>query len=278
MSPEKSTREIFSLPTSEIYADEDFNCRGHIDKLECKGLAESMAKTGLKSPIEVEPYNKDGYKYRILTGHRRFVAAGINKWESIDAFIIKGLSELDRITHNFEENVQREDLSFEQEAATVLKFMRYGLTDRAISDRVHMGLSWTQVRIYFNKLPPDAQRVIVESKVSQAEIKKIYTLYSKAKLKDDGTRDLTEFYAQIRRMQGDNSPRTHDVDPNTRRHRNKSELTAMSDHIRTRGAGPCVLTALLSWAAGDVTNEKLDRVLETWHIENGHDYDRRFPD
>jgi ParB/RepB/Spo0J family partition protein len=76
-------------------------------------LAESIKSQGLINPIEVK---KSGEKYRIISGHRRFLAAKKLGWEKIPANIKMGVKEKDIPIRQLIENIQRENLNPVEEA------------------------------------------------------------------------------------------------------------------------------------------------------------------
>ena len=105
---------------SEIFSDDEFNCRGRIIPLDVLDLAKSIKETKLQQPIAVQPFKhptNPNIKYRIIAGHRRFMAFVVNKSTTIPAIIRDGLSELDARLLNLTENLKRQDLNMLQEAS-----------------------------------------------------------------------------------------------------------------------------------------------------------------
>jgi len=103
MRPKQRFRRI---PLAEIIVDERFRKDlGDIDK-----LAENLKLRGTFHPLVVSS------NYRLLAGGRRYAAAQKLGWEEIDCHII---DEVDGITEReieLEENIYREDLSWQEEA------------------------------------------------------------------------------------------------------------------------------------------------------------------
>ena len=102
------------LPTSEIFYDADFNCRREFTLQSVRDLSESIADVGaIISPLTVQKWDKDGFKYRLLVGHRRFQAVTkFLKWKTIPTNIV--LSPLnDHLCRllNVAENLERKDLN-----------------------------------------------------------------------------------------------------------------------------------------------------------------------
>src|SRR5215831_9926890 len=95
------------LPTVEIFADENFNCRGTIAPFDVIDLAKSIEKNGLLQPIVVQPYvNHPPHKYRIIVGHRRHRAYEVQGWKEIPAIIKEGLTDVQLRILNLQENLE----------------------------------------------------------------------------------------------------------------------------------------------------------------------------
>jgi len=83
-------------------------------------LAASIKKDGLLSPIVV---TKEGEKYRIIAGERRFHAVSSLGWKEVECRIISR-EERDYFRIAVIENLQRENLSAEEEAAAFLRLKK----------------------------------------------------------------------------------------------------------------------------------------------------------
>lgn len=77
-------------------------------------LAESMAAEGQESPVEVEP--KEGGRFELVFGTRRYRAATLNKWPEIAAVVREPSNPLVRMRRNIVENLQRVNLTPFEEA------------------------------------------------------------------------------------------------------------------------------------------------------------------
>jgi ParB family chromosome partitioning protein len=92
-------------------------------------LAQSIDKHGLVVPIKVRP-NSGGYE--IIYGHRRVEACRQNNAEEIES-IVEGLDDTRALIEALIENLQREDLSEEDEGAAYLLLAQEGKTQRQIA-------------------------------------------------------------------------------------------------------------------------------------------------
>jgi ParB family chromosome partitioning protein len=83
-------------------------------------LAASMQEYGLQQPISVRA---DGDKYILTSGLRRLTAAQLLRWTSIVVFV-RSVSADDAYVVDLVENLQREDLSPEEEADALVELVR----------------------------------------------------------------------------------------------------------------------------------------------------------
>ena len=68
--------KVYHINVGEIFADEDFNCRGQITFQDVNNLAIDMKNRGQDTPITIEPYEDPNgvYKFKLIAGHRRHKA------------------------------------------------------------------------------------------------------------------------------------------------------------------------------------------------------------
>jgi ParB/RepB/Spo0J family partition protein len=83
-------------------------------------LAASIQEYGLQQPISVRA---DGDKYILTSGLRRLTAAQLLRWTSIGAFV-RSVGADDAYVIDLVENLQREDLSPEEEADALVELVR----------------------------------------------------------------------------------------------------------------------------------------------------------
>ena len=100
----KRTNEMVSLDISEIVPNPD-QPRKYFDEEKLAELAESIRQYGVIQPLVVK---KDGDKYRIVAGERRYRAAKLAGLAKVPAVIFNGENEYHV---SLIENLQREDLN-----------------------------------------------------------------------------------------------------------------------------------------------------------------------
>lgn len=70
----QKNEQIYNLKVSEINPSEFNNFGRSLDEDDLEILADSIAEFGVKEPIRVYADRKDGYRYTIISGHRRYAA------------------------------------------------------------------------------------------------------------------------------------------------------------------------------------------------------------
>lgn len=283
---------IYEIPISKIYADEDFNCRGHITALDVNDLATDIANRGLDQPIQVEPYNLvEGKDFRIITGHRRFKATEViyasgdkipgTADGTIKATIKEGLDDLQRLVMNFNENTQRQQLNLKQESKAIEKFVNLGLSRNDIAAKIGMGSTWVQIRTYFCQFPERVQDILVAHNVKQHEVREFYKTFQDCPIGPDGQKNFETFFEQVRRYKETGSVqagKSAKRAASEKRIRTKPEMIELIKHIRDNGMGAGILTRLLAHCAGEVSLGEIDKELEEWHRDYGFEYTRLHED
>ena len=153
--------KVLQLPLDQIEPPA-LILREHIDHTQIQALAHSMARLGLLNPIRVRKVNDH---YRIVAGHRRYLAAQHLRWLSIAAIPSDGPGGADLET-SAHENLFREDLTPIEEAALVSHLcddegMNY---DQAAAALNHSP-DWIQGRRALLDYPPDLQQAIHDNTV-----------------------------------------------------------------------------------------------------------------
>ena len=117
---QKQSTDIFNLFINDIVIDS--NIRENISLEGITELADNIRKNGLLNPITVyKPDNES--KYKIIAGHRRFLACKEIGLQTIPSLIKRTISEEDRIEIQLVENIYREDLSTYEKAKAIRKLL-----------------------------------------------------------------------------------------------------------------------------------------------------------
>lgn len=263
MNYEVSKNHVSMLvPIAEIYSDPIFNCRGAISPIDVVELARDIDQHGLAQSIVIQPFTeKEGYKYRIVLGHRRFQAFINLKRKDIPAVIRDDLTEEQARIMNLSENLKRKDLNLLQEAKALEKFINDGLSAQEIAKKLEVSYGWVQVRSTLLKLPYAIQQEAAAGFVNQEQIKDLYGLpneeamYEAVKIIKD------------RKLTGDKKRiRVKDVVGNKKsllrkKLRGRDTIFKLQTVIRD-AIGNNLATRVLGWAAGEVNDIEILQALK----------------
>ncbi len=153
---------IVEIPISDIYPNAT-QPRTYFDEKALNDLAQSIKNLGVIQPITLR---KDGEKFEIISGERRYRASKIAGLESIPAYI-RLVNDQELLEMALVENIQREDLDPIEVALTYQRLLdEIGLTQENLSYRVGKERSTITNSIRLLKLSPDVQNAIRSGKIS----------------------------------------------------------------------------------------------------------------
>lgn len=118
---------VSEIPLTDIDVENrltDFSMDGCPEK-----LTDSIKVIGIRHPISVCPY---GYRYSIVSGHKRFQAAPRAGLNLIPAFIIPELDDAARLVINLNENFGQRHYSDIEKGGILNKFRHAGVSDKTI--------------------------------------------------------------------------------------------------------------------------------------------------
>lgn len=251
--------DVFEIPCSEIFYDEEFNCRGQFTIESVKELADSIRDDGLKFPIVVQPVSDaegipPGFTYRLVAGHRRYRAAVAHlKWAAIPSQIATGLSVAEAAKLNLLENLERHDLNHLEEARAIQKQFPYA-TDRECAAEVHRSTRWVTQRRILVRQPEEVQQMVASGRLTlnavQEQIHPLKTISAKITharriCKDDFITETRREYRMLTR-------------PRSRKEIN-TKIAYMLE-IGVHDVAP-IVTRFAAWCARGINDEELERDL-----------------
>lgn len=254
------------IPMNKILSDDGFNCRGRIAPYDVATLAKDIEDNDLQFPIAVQPIEDadvrpGDFEFRIIAGHRRYMAYRVLGWREIPAMIKRGLSEIQARVYNLTENLQRQELNIMQEANALAKLKDLGLVQEAAAAAIGRNRSWVQVRYNLLELPEVIQMEAAAGILNNAQIKQIYGL----KRKTDDPKKLAEMQyeavrniknALLRGERGVSATKPKD-DPFKKKRRARNEVREMMRHIGKEGPGYGFATRCMAWTNGDINTAEL---------------------
>ena len=155
-----------------------------------KGLAESIKQNGLLQPVTVR---KNGDKYELIAGERRYRASLLNGASDIEAIIMESSDE-ESANLALIENLQREDLNAIEQAMAMRRIMSSeGLTQNELAKRLGYRQSTVANKLRLLKLPEYIKQAIVSNnlKIGVNTIKEAYELCKKSGI--DADLKVTEY-------------------------------------------------------------------------------------
>ncbi len=158
----ESSNIIEKIPLDQV--DQEFkNIRTEYDQNHIRELAESLKRVGLLQPIMVR---KEGTKFQIVCGHRRFLAAKYLGWLDIPA-IEYSIDDGDADVAKVHENIFRQDLDKIEEAKYYLYLQqKYGYTEKQVSEKINKTQSYVSQHLSILNYGPEIKDAIKYKKVS----------------------------------------------------------------------------------------------------------------
>ena len=129
-----------------------------------KGLAESIKQNGLLQPVTVR---KNGDKYELIAGERRYRASLLNRASDIEAIIMESSDE-ESANLALIENLQREDLNAIEQAMAMRRIMSSeGLTQNELAKRLGYRQSTVANKLRLLKLPEYIKQAISHGTITE---------------------------------------------------------------------------------------------------------------
>lgn len=148
-----------------------FNSRSDFSDAEIEGLAESIKIVGLLSPIIVRPLEtNDGYE--LMAGYRRLAAAVKLAWEEIEANVIEANNDLAALI-NATENLQRENLTIQDESQMIAGFYNGGAGIADIATLLGKSKAFVETRLALDKLSPELFDLLQSQHITISQALKI---------------------------------------------------------------------------------------------------------
>lgn len=159
---EKLVGNMVEVALEDIYPNAT-QPRTYFDETALNELAQSIKNLGVIQPITLR---KDGDKFEIISGERRYRASKIAGLKSIPAYI-RLVNDQELLEMALVENIQREDLDAIEVALTYQRLLEeIGLTQETLSSRVGKERSTITNSIRLLRLSPEIQNAIRSGEIS----------------------------------------------------------------------------------------------------------------
>lgn len=164
--------EITSI-NMELIKTNPYQPRKNFEAEKTKELAQSIKTYGLLQPVIV---TRDGDYYRIVAGERRYMACEMLEWTEIPA-IVKDYEGSSLAAVALIENLQREDLSFMEEAQGYRRLMdEFELTQEVLAQRLGKSQSTIANKLRLLKLPDEVRELLKEGKLTERHARTLLKL------------------------------------------------------------------------------------------------------
>ena len=155
------------LSLSDIEPDPDQPRRTFDDK-ELASLSESIQAMGVIQPIVVI---KNGRKYQIVAGERRWRAAKLAGLEKIPA-VVRTMTAQNRLEASLIENVQREDLNAIETATAYAKLRdQFNMSITEMAKRIGKSTAAVSNTMRLLSLPDEAKRAMIDYKLKEGQMR-----------------------------------------------------------------------------------------------------------
>ena len=150
--------------------------RTHFDRDKLDELAQSIKQHGILQPLIV---SKEGDKYQLIAGERRFKAAQILEISEAPV-IVKDVSDRDKLELAIVENIQRRDLNPLETANSYKRLVEeFGLSNEAIAEQVGKGVSTVANFLRLLKLPVVVKEAMAKGEITMSHAKIILSYKTK---------------------------------------------------------------------------------------------------
>lgn len=147
--------------------------RKYFDEEKLEELADSIKENGVIQPLIVQ---KDGNKYMIIAGERRYRASLIAGLEELPC-IIKSYSEEQLMKVSLLENIQREDLNAIEEAETYQRIIdQFNITQDKLADQLGKSRTYITNSLRLQKLSDHVKDLVINKVLMHSVARALVTL------------------------------------------------------------------------------------------------------
>ena len=166
-SEDKKESQLRDIEIDDIIPDKD-QPRREFKQEQLEALADSIREHGVLQPLVL---TKEGSKYKIVAGERRWRASKMAGLEKVPA-IIRTLDAQNRLELSLIENVQREDLNAIEIATAYAKLRdQFNMAPAEIAKRVGKSEPAVVNKLRLLTLPDDIKHAMVENGLSEGQMR-----------------------------------------------------------------------------------------------------------
>ncbi len=147
-----------------ITVDPDTNARKNITPESVQGLADSVKRHGILTPVIAQP-NGDG-KYHLIAGFRRMAAADIAGVDEIPVILRTDDAQAVQAI----ENMQREQLNPLEEARAIAAVIADGYTEEGAAEQLSLSPKMVAARMQILRLTPELQEFVGAGEIALGSV------------------------------------------------------------------------------------------------------------
>ncbi|MBQ3566357.1 MAG: ParB/RepB/Spo0J family partition protein [Oscillospiraceae bacterium] len=172
---EKEENRIIQIPVSEIVPN-PHQPRTEFDYADITSLAESICQNGILQPLSVRKIENG---YELIAGERRLRAAKLVQLRVVPCIVLN-ISERTSAILALVENIQRQDLSFFDEANAIEKLITYyGMTQEDAAVKLGKAQSTIANKLRILKLSDEEKELITKFNLTERHARALLRLGSK---------------------------------------------------------------------------------------------------
>lgn len=163
--------------------------RRHFDRQELANLAQSIRANGILQPVTVRTIPGG---YELIAGERRLRAARLAGLTHIPCILINADDRKTALL-SLLENLQRQDLSFFEEADAIQKLMRvYGLSQEEAARKLGMAQSTLSNKLRLLRLPESIRLTLEREQLTERHARTLLRLETAAQMEEALSRIIDE--------------------------------------------------------------------------------------
>lgn len=222
---DRKSLNIINIPLEEIKPNA-YQPRKEFDDESLNDLTNSIKSYGVLQPIVVRRSGKNGYE--IIAGERRWRACQKAGLKEIPA-IIKDAGDSETAIMALIENLQRENLSFLEEAEGYRQLMQdYGLTQEQLAYKLGKSQSTIANKMRILKMSPEIVKIISREKLSERHARALLKLPDE-KLQMQALKKIIEKGLNVRQTEELVDRLIEDIENEQEKEKKKSFKIAIKD-------------------------------------------------
>lgn len=169
---EKKNVEFKYLPLKKLKVWSSVNVRKTDAYVGIEDLTDNIKEIGIQLPLIVV---KAGKNYRIVSGQRRYIAAGKAKLKEVPCIIRKDLDDPVKATiFSFSENVYRQDMTEEDKANAAYTLLQKLKSEEEVATRLGVTVPTVKKYLAFRSVPDKIKKMVNSHKVSAETAREIH--------------------------------------------------------------------------------------------------------